>query len=147
MPELEKIGKVLDSKIKGLTESRKKIIDDGTVVKPSVLEQLMSEQNDLFTGLGKIVYENRKAEMQPEYEKFFEEIQNKQQLIDAEMIKKQGKRCQKCGASLMEGVLFCPLCGEKVIEPTIDNSRQCPGCGAYLKAGAKFCVKCGEKLL
>ena len=128
MPELEKIGKVLDSKIKALTESGKKKIVDNTASVPSALDQLKLEQNELFTELGKTVYENRKAEEHTEYERIFTEIQNKQQLIEA------------------EGAIFCLKCGEKVSDSQEGTAEQCPRCGSYLKANAKFCVKCGEKL-
>lgn len=142
MPELEKIGKVLDNKIKGLTESGKKIFTDENVKTPSILEQLTAEQNNLFIELGRAVYENEKVEEQSAYRLFFEKIQNKQQLIDAEMLKAQVRRCQKCGASLSPNAMFCQKCGEKVQE----DLGQCPNCGAQIKAGSKFCVKCGASL-
>ena len=143
MPELEKIGKVLDSKIKGLTESGKKIFSDGSVSQQSVLEQLTLERDILLTELGIAVYENRKAEEQSEYEEFFEKIKDKQQLIDAETNKLQGKICQKCGSLLTREALFCPKCGEKVVEQDHESTKQCPSCGAQLRESAKFCVNCG----
>lgn len=146
MPELEKIGKVLDSKIKALTESGKKKIVDNTASVPSALDQLKLEQNELFTELGKTVYENRKAEEHTEYERIFTEIQNKQQLIEAETNKQQVKCCAKCGFPVTEGAIFCLKCGEKVSDSQEGITEQCPRCGSYLKANAKFCVKCGEKL-
>jgi hypothetical protein len=47
-------------------------------------------------------------------------------------------KCQKCGAELEQGVLFCKECGSKVAE-----KRFCRECGKELLPGAKFCSSCG----
>lgn len=47
-------------------------------------------------------------------------------------------KCQKCGAELEQGVLFCRECGNKV-----EAKMFCRECGAELSLGAKFCSSCG----
>ena len=55
--------------------------------------------------------------------------------------------CQKCGARLAAGALFCPACGTKV-QPVVAASptgaNKCPGCGVELAKDAKFCPVCGK---
>lgn len=46
--------------------------------------------------------------------------------------------CGNCGANLVEGALFCHMCGIR-----IQNSITCQQCGQALKVGSKFCGKCG----
>lgn len=51
-------------------------------------------------------------------------------------------KCQKCGADLAEGVLFCRECGAKT---NAVQKRFCRECGAELIQNAKFCRECGAK--
>ncbi len=46
--------------------------------------------------------------------------------------------CGKCGTTLVDGALFCHMCGVRV-----QNSIICKQCGQVLKVGSKFCGKCG----
>lgn len=147
MPEFEKIGKVLDVKVRELAENGKKIFSDGTAVQLSKLDQMATEQNNFYTQLGKKVYEDEKTVEQSKYREFIEEIKKLQSLIDAETLKEQGRKCPKCGALLSEGAIFCSGCGEKVEEIQESVSvKCCPQCGVPIKEGAKFCVKCGKRL-
>lgn len=54
-------------------------------------------------------------------------------------------KCQKCGADLADGVLYCRECGAKV-EVAAPTKRFCRDCGAENEAGAKFCTNCGANL-
>lgn len=146
MPEFEKIGKVLDSKMKELAETKKRVFVDRNLEHLSALEKIAEEQNSLFIQLGKKVYEKEKIIEQSEYEELIEAIWAKQKLIDAENAKIQGRSCQKCGASLSEGAVFCAKCGEKVTVEIPDDLRKCPQCGTPIKNDAKFCVKCGANI-
>lgn len=54
-------------------------------------------------------------------------------------------KCVQCGAELVDGALFCRVCGAKV-----ENEAQmkfCPNCGEELVSGASFCRKCGYDIL
>ncbi len=51
-------------------------------------------------------------------------------------------KCEKCGASLAEGVSFCRECGAKVEK----KKKFCRECGAKLEGEAKFCSNCGAKV-
>lgn len=64
-------------------------------------------------------------------------------------------KCKNCGAELMEGMVFCPECGEKN-EVCIQNEtaaengnitaqpkKFCPQCGAENQGETGVCVSCG----
>ena len=44
-----------------------------------------------------------------------------------------------CGATLGDGVKFCPQCG------TPRKAAGCPGCGAVVQPGTHFCGQCGTR--
>lgn len=46
--------------------------------------------------------------------------------------------CGRCGTALVDGALFCHMCGVKLQYNTI-----CKQCGQAVKVGSKFCGKCG----
>ena len=46
-----------------------------------------------------------------------------------------GRKCIKCGQSLLNDSLFCHVCGAQ---------RQKCSCGAFIDAGMKFCAECGK---
>lgn len=46
--------------------------------------------------------------------------------------------CGICGTTLVDGALFCHMCGARV-----QKSITCKQCGHALKVGSKFCGKCG----
>ena len=48
-------------------------------------------------------------------------------------------KCGKCGAEMMEGALFCMMCGAK-------KGRTCTKCGVELPDIARFCFKCGNEV-
>lgn len=60
--------------------------------------------------------------------------------------------CEKCGADLKEGALFCTSCGTKAPQPQAEETvvvqvpaRVCVTCGMQLTEGALFCSGCGKK--
>lgn len=62
------------------------------------------------------------------------------------------ERCEKCGAELKEGALFCTSCGTKASQPQTEGTvaaqapaRVCTSCGMQLAEGALFCSGCGTK--
>ena len=140
MAEFEKIGKVIDAKLKAVTTAKQ------AGEKMSALEQLAMEENDLFTKLGRTVFENEKANEESQYKELVQEIICKQQLISEELQKRAGKTCTKCGAPVSDTALFCTACGQKIEEVPEMMSITCPTCGGKIKAEAKFCVHCGTKL-
>ena len=48
------------------------------------------------------------------------------------------KKCRKCGASIANGVEYCPKCGTPV-------KRVCPKCNTELMDDQDYCPKCGTK--
>jgi membrane protease subunit (stomatin/prohibitin family) len=53
--------------------------------------------------------------------------------------KPMGNVCPKCGKVVADGAKFCPECGASM-------KKTCPKCGAELSPNAKFCPECGEKI-
>lgn len=51
-------------------------------------------------------------------------------------------KCTKCGAELLEGVLFCRECGAKVET----QKKYCRECGKEVPVDARFCSYCGADL-
>ena len=76
-----------------------------------------------------------------------------QNLTQAEAEKVQAKRptCPYCGANVVKGAAFCPVCGnslfpaqEQACVPAAGLAAgACPTCGCVLTADAAFCPKCG----
>lgn len=54
------------------------------------------------------------------------------------------KICPVCKSNVLEGAKFCPECGNKIIQPEI-NQLICPKCGQITPKG-KFCMECGKVL-
>lgn len=50
--------------------------------------------------------------------------------------------CSNCGASINEGIKFCPECGNKV---EAAKPAFCVKCGTEIKPEVKFCPECGHK--
>lgn len=48
--------------------------------------------------------------------------------------------CPKCNEKIEEDSIFCPVCGEKLIEK---DSKKCPKCGTSNKNDVSFCNSCG----
>ncbi len=74
-------------------------------------------------------------------------------LAQAEAEKAQAKRptCPYCGANVVKGAAFCPVCGNSLF-PAAEQAcapgegmatSACPTCGCVLTADAAFCPKCG----
>ncbi|MBD5168939.1 MAG: zinc-ribbon domain-containing protein [Oscillibacter sp.] len=73
----------------------------------------------------------------------YAEIEKYQKLADEV---EERKRCSTCGAELMEGSVFCSICGTKVEEITDVRASLCPKCGAEVEPDDLFCRECGMKL-
>lgn len=54
-------------------------------------------------------------------------------------------KCVQCGSELVDGALFCRVCGAKVEKEA--PMKFCPNCGEELVSGASFCRKCGYDIL
>jgi len=52
------------------------------------------------------------------------------------------KFCRNCGHQLKEGSVFCPACGQQLVE-SVQLPKSCPKCDSKLEEGAKFCPACG----
>lgn len=139
MPEFEKIGKVLDEKVKGFSP-----IVRGQEKELSALQIMELEEKSLYEDLGRCCYERESGNTGSLYEDFITKINAKKQEIIGEKKRQALSRCVQCGGNLSEGAKFCPLCGTKVIDP--EDSVFCPTCGKLVKTGAKFCSGCGSSI-
>lgn len=59
---------------------------------------------------------------------------------------KDVKKCNSCGAVLVENSKFCLECGEKVATAFAGETVVCPSCGKTVAKG-KFCLECGYKFI
>lgn len=120
------------------------------------LDQSINETYDkvseLLCELGAAYYERHKDDRNTEFEDQLEviraaytEIENYQKLADEV---EERKRCSTCGAELMEGSVFCSICGTKIPESTSEPEDQkvCPQCHAVVDSDDAFCSICGTDL-
>lgn len=52
-------------------------------------------------------------------------------------------KCNRCGAELKDGSLFCSECGNKI---EAQQPKFCQACGHALTLGSKFCPECGAPI-
>lgn len=122
----------------------------------SDLDRSINENYDkisaLLGELGAAYYERHKDEHHTEFEEKLEairavyaEIDQYQKLADEVSTR---KRCPACGAELMEGAVFCCICGAKVPEVTNspEGQKVCPQCHAAVDPEDAFCSLCGADL-
>ena len=50
------------------------------------------------------------------------------------------KECHKCGATVPDDGIFCPVCGSRA-----DGKQECPSCGRLIDEGAIYCTYCGKR--
>lgn len=50
------------------------------------------------------------------------------------------KECHKCGATVPDDGIFCPVCGSRT-----DGKQECPSCGRLIDEGAIYCTYCGKR--
>lgn len=51
--------------------------------------------------------------------------------------------CSSCGAPILDGMNFCPVCGKA---KTVEVKPVCKKCGAALADGQMFCPSCGQSV-
>lgn len=61
------------------------------------------------------------------------------------------QRCEKCGAEITKGVLFCSACGTPVPRlpemNNMDDYMKCEKCGALINKEMRFCTACGAPVV
>lgn len=116
------------------------------------IDDAWQKMSTLFYELGKSYYEQHMEDHQTEYEEQLSAIRD----VHAELDQYQKltddvaarKRCPACGANLMEGAVFCSICGAKIPEVPIGMGEQklCPQCHAVVDSDDAFCSICGTDL-
>lgn len=59
------------------------------------------------------------------------------------------QRCEKCGATVQRGAVFCSACGAAMPSTQTENMNefvQCKVCGEMVKQDMNFCTKCGSPM-
>lgn len=61
------------------------------------------------------------------------------------------QRCEKCGAEITKGVLFCSACGTPVPRVPeaypMEDYIKCEKCGAMINSEMRFCTVCGTPVI
>lgn len=116
------------------------------------IDEAWEKLSALFFELGKTYYEQHIEDHQTEYEDQLSAIRNAHAEIDqyqklADEVSAR-KRCSACGAELMEGAVFCSICGAKIPEVTNspEGQKVCPQCHAAVDPEDAFCSLCGTGL-
>lgn len=114
------------------------------------IDEAWERLSALFFELGKIYYEQHKEDHQTEYEDQLSAIRNAHAEIDhyqelADEVSAR-KRCSACGAELMEGAVFCSICGARVAPSSPEGQKVCPQCHAAVDPEDAFCSLCGAGL-
>lgn len=122
-------------------------------------ESIEQEQKNIekyYQNLGKLYYELKGKEPEPELEEMVTLIRSSYDKIDeinekiAELENVQ--KCPVCGTILESDMIFCVGCGTKIewpdttpYDPQMPETKFCIYCGNRIPREANFCTKCGEK--
>lgn len=149
MAFFEEMGKVV-SQVGN--ETIRKTRDFSDVTKLST--QISSSEDamkELFGRIGRKYFEENAMETPEGYSELFQDVH-----VQMNKIEECRKRinlikglicCKKCGSTVSNKSVFCPLCGEKMFEISIADAmggEVCPSCGALVKPEQKFCTNCGK---
>jgi uncharacterized Zn finger protein (UPF0148 family) len=111
------------------------------------LNELERSMQKVYMDLGRVFYEQNKANTPAQYEGFFLQLD---QMLDSyaqgkEYLKsiQKGWNCPNCGSKNPEDAIFCSNCGTRRPEAV---AAFCPNCGSPLQAGSTFCGNCGFKI-
>ncbi len=149
MPFFEEMGKVV-SQVGNDTIRKTRDFSDVTKLNT----QISYSENaikEIFGQIGRKYFEENAKEIPEGYGELFqnisiqmnkiEECRNQINLIKGLIC------CRKCGSVVSNKSVFCPSCGEKMLEmPAIDavGGKVCSSCGAFVKPDQKFCTNCGK---
>ncbi len=153
----EKVGDTVDKGIKTGSDSYKKMTEKSRLKKE--ISRLNIEINNIFATVGKKLYTDDPANK--EFSKVFEAVREKQveiEELNAQLTALEDKiQCTKCGEMISKDSRFCDKCGAKVEVPAPEPSHEpetvvaeevkiCRNCGAELIEAGKYCDKCGARL-
>ncbi|MCB5483747.1 zinc ribbon domain-containing protein [Blautia faecis] len=107
---------------------------------------------NLYSEIGKSVYQKYKEAPLPEVEEQLKSGQNLEAAIAScktriESLKERPK-CPVCGAEVTDNMLYCYNCGEK-LNSAPERKRKhiyCRHCGQQLETESAFCTACGKKV-
>ena len=153
----EKVGDTVDKGIKTGSDSYKKMTEKSRLKKE--ISRLNMEINNIFATVGKKLYTDDPANK--EFSKVFEAVREKQveiEELNTQLTALEDKiQCTKCGEMISKDSRFCDKCGAKVEVPAPEPSPEpetvvaeevkiCRNCGAELIEAGKYCDKCGARL-
>ena len=122
------------------------------------LADLQKQETDIFTEIGKKIYERDGAREFPSEAERLRLIQSnmaaarekveatQSEAKAAEAAKQQAdqaRTCPECGTMNPEGVNFCQECGTKL---GAQAKAMCAQCGAENPPGTRFCGSCGARI-
>jgi RNA polymerase subunit RPABC4/transcription elongation factor Spt4 len=153
MAFFEKIGEKITSTSKDVAKKTKEITE---VTKLN--SQINSEEDKIkvkYSEIGKLYYESFMAAPNEEFAGLCNAITESLNKIDSLkntiQVIKGVKKCQSCGAEIINSAQFCNVCGSKINFaeeiPTLDLSQpKCTNCGELITGDSMFCSGCGNKI-
>lgn len=152
MAFFEQLGKKLSDAGQNVAQQTKNFADVTQL--NSVISEAERKITQLKTELGQFYYENHKNDTDVEGANYITAINalkvEIQETRDKINVIKGVVKCEKCGAEIPSGSLFCNSCGNKVEVPVISAAapagRVCPNCNSVVAEGNAFCNNCGTKM-
>ena len=123
----------------------------------SKLNGLIAEEDkkikNLYYQIGKLYVANQGSNPAPEYAELVAAvIESGRAMKDYKNqinVLKGIRTCEKCGADVPKGAVFCNSCGNQMpVVPEFDTNKfdKCPACGELVEKGTRFCISCGQAM-
>lgn len=150
MAFFEGIGKKLSDAGQSVAQQTKNFADVAQL--NSTINEAEKKIAQFKNELGQLYYEAHKTDANVEganiiaqINALYDEIQTTKEKINSI---KGIVKCEKCGAEVPNGSVFCSSCGNKMEVPVVaaPSGNTCPKCGTVVAEGNLFCNNCGTKI-
>ncbi len=146
----------LDDISRSISDVSQKAINKGKeVAEISKINSALSEEEKIlkrnYIEIGKLYCSKHGDDGNPEFADMVNAVKasenNIRQLEEKIRTVKNISVCEKCGAEIPSGTVFCNKCGtkqeQKVDADVSQKSSVCSKCGKILTEGMRFCTSCG----
>ncbi|WP_124068387.1 zinc ribbon domain-containing protein [Clostridium sp. E02] len=155
MAFFDKVGETISSKSKDVIKKAKDLAEISSLngqinSQEEVINKTYSEIGQTYFEIHKDLTDDIYATQCDIIKIALEKIQHLKQDINSI---KNAQICPNCGAEIATEVVFCSVCGIKIVAQTpevikvpVVVTKACPQCGATISDDSAFCTSCGEKL-